>query len=45
MRKLREQTFLNSSLEFEKQFNERQKAPHNWMDVYRWEELIKPFKY
>lgn len=44
MRKLREQSFLNSSADFEKAFNERQKVPHNWMDVYRWEELIKPFK-
>ena len=44
MRKLRPQTFLNSSLEFEKQFNERQKMSSNWMDMYRWEELVKSFK-
>ena len=44
MRKLRSQSFLNSSEEFEKTFHERRQASPNWMDVYRWEELVKPFK-
>ena len=44
MRKLRSQSFLNSSEEFEKTFHERRRASPNWMDIYRWEELVKSFK-